>query len=455
MAAVIAPVRPSHASQLMMSNGCQMNGSHPTLFRRVAVEASLGTQIGEAVQAHWRGVRIFTMLAFALTAALFAFIATVEYSPVHRVPCYTDVRNGLARLSAPVDGQILQLAASEGTRVHKGDLLAVVSTDKLREGGDSQHSALAQRLEAERGMIEREIDAASTEAAANHEMIARRIAGLKLEQQTVRADSQSADQLLSSLKAQADQFSSLVTVGYVSKLQLAQKRDEVALQESRAAAAHAALQRIERDIATSEAEQGLVDARLKGVIENRRRAAGELERLSVQSDAESEQVIRAPMDGVVSTALIVKGQSVEQGQTLFSVAAANEPLVIRLLVTARAAAAVRTGMDIRFVLRAYPREKFGDFAAHILSMSTTAALPGDVTQVLPLSEASFIAVASLSRQLKGPDGRPLGIKPGMVGEALVPIERRTILEWLFDPILRGLNRNAERAEPMSARGASL
>jgi hypothetical protein len=36
------------------------------------------------------------------------------------------------------------------------------------------------------------------------------------------------------------------------------------------------------------------------------------------------------------------------------------------------------------------------------------------------------------------------MKPGMVGEALVPIERRTILEWLLDPILRGLNHGAER-----------
>jgi membrane fusion protein len=437
-----------------MNNGCQVNETHPTLFRRVAVEASLGTQIGEAMAAHWRGVKIFTILAFALSGSLLAFIATVEYSPVQRVPCYTDVRNGLARLSAPVDGQIVELAASEGTRVRKGDLLAVLSTDKLREGGDSQHSALGQRLQAERGMIEREIDAASSEAAANHEMIARRVAGLRLEQQTVRVDSRSADQLLSSLRAQADQFSSLVTQGYVSKLQLAQKRDEVTLQESRAAAAHATMTRIERDIATSEAEQKLVDARLKGVIENRRRAAGELERLSVQSDADSEQVIRAPMDGVVSTALIVKGQSVEQGQTLFSVAPANEPLIARLLVPARAAAAVRPGMDIRFVLRAYPREKFGDFAAHIVSMSVTPALPGDLTQVLPVSEAAFIAVASLPRELKGPDGRSLWMKPGMVGEALVPIERRTILEWLLDPILRGFNRSSERSELATARGAS-
>jgi membrane fusion protein len=127
-------------------------------------------------------------------------------------------------------------------------------------------------------------------------------------------------------------------------------------------------------------------------------------------------------------------------------------MIARLLVPARAVAAVKSGMEIRFVLQAYPREKFGDFAARIVSMSVTPVLPGDVTQVLPVSEAAFTAIASLPRQLRGPDGRPLWMKPGMIGEALVPLERRTILEWLLDPLLRGLNRNPHSLEVATTKG---
>jgi len=424
------------------------------LFRQAAVDASLGSQIGEAVCEHWRGTRILTILAFCLTACLFIFAGVVEYAPAYRVPCYTDAQNGLARLSAPVDGQIIQLSATQGSRVQKGDLLAILSTDRLREGGDSKHSALAQRLRAEREIISREIEAAEKEARANQALISRRIAGLRTEQIAAEADSRSADTLLSSLRAQADQFADLIRTGYVSKLQLAQKRDEVSLQESRAAAARATLIRIRRDIDTSQAERSLVDARLNGTIEDRRRAAGELERIGVQSDSEAEQAIRAPVDGLVSAALIANGQSVEQGQLLFSVAPAHEPLVIRLLVPARAAAAVRPGMDIRFTLQAYPREKFGDFAAHIVNVSDVPALPGDVTQILPVSGAAFIAVASFSRTLRSDSGKDLPAKPGMIGEALVPVERRTVLEWLLEPILRGLNRSWERPDVSAIGGTT-
>jgi membrane fusion protein len=410
------------------------------LFRAAAVEASLGTQFGEVFAAHWRGVRILTILAFVFTTGLFVLLGTVQYSPAYRVPCYTDAQHGLARLTSPVDGQVVRLIAVDGAHVRKGDLLAVLSTDKLMAGGESEHTAVAARLRAERDMIDREIDAAASETRANHEMISRRITGLRLERDTSQAEVQSAQQLLSSLRAQLEQFSSLVASGYVSKLQLAQKHDEVMQQESRAAATRAAVARIDRDIQTSLAEQDAISAHLKGIIENRRRDADELERLIIQSDSNAQQVIRASMDGIISTAFLVGGQSVEQGQALFSISPANEPLTIRLLVAARAAAAVKPGMNFHFTLRAYPREKFGHFDARLVSISATPSLPSDVTQVLSIDEAAFVATASLPLEIRASDGRLLRLKPGMVGEALIPIERRTLLEWLLDPFLRGLNK---------------
>jgi membrane fusion protein len=424
----------------------------PTLFRQIAMEASLGTQIGESLAAHWRGVRIFTMLAFALTAVLAGFVATVEYSPIHRVPCYMDVRDGLARLTAPADGQIVHLSVREGSPVKKGDLLAILSSDKLRQGGDSQHSAVIRKLDAENGMIGREIEAATKEASANRDMIGRRISGLNSERNALREDVGSKERLLSSLRVQAAQMSSLVGQGYVSKIQIAQKQDDVTLQEGRLASTRASLTAIERDIATSEAEQNLVNAKLAEVVENRHRAVGELERLAVESDAEAEQVLRAPMDGTLSTAQIVEGQSVGKGQLLFTVTPLGKPLIARLLVPARAAAAVKPGMDVRFVLRAYPREKFGDFAAHIESVSDIPSLPGDFTQVLSVTETAFSATATLPRDPMGPDGHRLWLKPGMIGEALIPIERRTVLEWLLDPILRGFNRAPDAVIANSSAG---
>jgi membrane fusion protein len=424
------------------------------LFRQAAVEAAAGTQIGTALATHWRGVGAFTAVAGALLAALLAFVAIVEYSPVHRVAAFVDARGGLIRLKAPLDGRVTRLAVSDGALVGKGDLLAVIGSERLREEGGGERAAVRQSLEAEKAAIAREIDAARNEAAVNRLMLERRLHGLREERETLRADIRSGERLLASLIAQSDHVSSVAAEGYLPRQQAAQKRDEVTAQESRLASARGAAARIERDIETSEAERRLVDARLAGVIENRQRSSGELTRLRVQSDMDAEQVVRAPQDGRVSYASLAEGQSVEAGQPLFTIAPKDDPLIVKLLVAPAAVASVRPGVAFKLAFRAYPQERFGLFAATVMSVNEIPSLPSEVPQAAGASEPVFVAVASLPGELRGSHGEALPLKPGMLADALVPIERRTVLAWLLDPILRGLNDSVGRASrgvPAEAR----
>ena len=415
------------------------------LFRQVALDAAAGTQIGEALTTHWRGVAWFTVAAFALLAALLAFVAIVEYSPVHRIAAFVDARSGLVRLKAPLDGRVARLAVKDGAMVKKGDLLAVIASERLREEGGGERAAVRQSVDAEKASIGREIDAARQEAAMNRLMLDKRLHGLRQERETLRADLGSGERLLASLTAQSDHVASAAAEGYLPRQQAAQKRDEVSAQESRLASARGALARVEREIETSEAERQLIDARLAGVIESRQRASGELDRRTLQSEIGAEQVIRAPQDGRVSFASLADGQSVEAGQPLFTLAPANDSLVVKLLVAPAAVASVRPGVDIKLIFRAYPQERFGLFAARIDSVNEIPSLPGEVAQAPGASEPMFVAIATLPGELRSPSGEALPLKPGMLADALVPIERRTVLEWLLDPILRGLNDSVGRA----------
>jgi membrane fusion protein len=415
------------------------------LFRQVALDAAAGTQIGEALQTHWRGVAWFTLAAFALLAALLAFVATVEYSPVHRIASFVDARSGLVRLKAPLDGRVTRLAVKDGAMAKKGDLLAVIGSERLREEGGGERAAVRQSVDAEKATIAREIDAARQEAAMNRLMLDKRLHGLREERETLRADLRSGERLLASLTAQSDHVASAAAEGYLPRQQAAQKRDEVSAQESRLASARGALARVERDIETSEAERQLIEARLAGVVESRQRASGELNRLTLQSE------IDAPQDGRVSFASLAEGQSVEAGQPLFTIAPAHDALVVKLLVAPAAVASVRPGVDIKLIFRAYPQERFGLFAARVDSVNEIPSLPGEVAQVPGVSEPMFVATATLPGELHSPSGEVLPLKPGMLADALVPIESRTVLEWLLDPILRGLNDSVGRVAANAPR----
>jgi len=426
------------------------NSADPPLFRAIAVEASAGTQIGAPLITHWRGVALFTLLAFVLVATLVAFTATTEYSPVQRVPSYVDPRGGLVRLSAPISGHVRGLAVEQGAFVRRGALLAVLESDRLRADGGSEHRALKLELEDERATIDHETLAARQEADANQALIERKLRGLRGERAALSVQIQTNEKLLASLKAQSEQFAAVAAKGFVSRLQATQKQDEVTAQAGRLAELRSAEARLDLEIDTTAAEHQVVAAKLRGVVEDRRRSSGELERLIVQSDAQAEQVIRAPADGVVSTALIANGQSVAAGQPLFSIAPVGAPLIVRLLVPARAAAAVKIGLGVKIVFRAYPQEKFGQFDARIESVSDMSLMPSEIEHPYAISEPVFIAAASLSSPLRAPDGQPLNIKAGMLADALVPIERRTVLQWLFEPLQRGFHDSADRSRAAAA-----
>ena len=431
-----------------------MSTSQPPrpLFRREAIETAAGSQIGEPLHTHWRGVAIFTAAAFALVMALLVLVSAVEYSPIHRVPAYTDARSGLIRLRAPADGWVVsRIAVSEGAVVRQGDLLAVLGNERLATQGGSRQAALVRRLGDEKATIEREIQAARQEAAAQHALITQRLAGLQAERASLLTDLQAAEQLLASLREQSEQVQSVAAQGYATRLQTAQKHDEATAQASRVASARAALARTDRDSQLAQAERRLVDTRLAGLVENRHRSAGELERLKLAEDSDAERAIRAPKDGTVSAALIAPGQSMLLGQALFTLTPLDQPLVLRLLVPARAAAAVQPGMAVKFVLHAYPQEKFGQFDARIESISQAPALPADLPQSSPAGEPVYVALAQTPGVLNGPNGQALALKPGMRAEALVPVERRRVIEWLFEPLLRGFNQGAGRAPQEGAR----
>jgi membrane fusion protein len=114
-------------------------------------------------------------------------------------------------------------------------------------------------------------------------------------------------------------------------------------------------------------------------------------------------------------------------------------------VPARAAASLKAGRVVKVVFRAYPQEKFGQFDAVIETVSDTPSLPSEIEHLYALSEPVFMAAASLPTPLRAPDGQLLKIKAGMLADALVPIERRTVLQWLFEPLQRGFHDSADRS----------
>jgi len=125
--------------------------------------------------------------------------------------------------------------------------------------------------------------------------------------------------------------------------------------------------------------------------------------------------------------------------------AQEDSIVVKLLVPAAAVASVRPGAAFRLAFRAYPQERFGLFGAAVDSVDDIASLRGGVPPAAAGGNVPIVvATASLPATLRGPQGQVLPLKPGMLADALVPGERRTVLAWLLEPIVHGRDDGARR-----------
>ena len=165
-----------------------------------------------------------------------------------------------------------------------------------------------------------------------------------------------------------------------------------------------------------------------------------------QNEAARATVLRAPRTGVVSAVLAREGQMVASGQPLLSILPAGAVLRAQLLVPSRAIGFVAP--DSRVVLRyqAFPYQKFGQHYGRVVEISRSALTPAEVSALVgqQVEEPLYRIEVALDSQHVMAYGKAEPVRPGMAVDADILLERRRLIEWVFEP-LYGIGRRWEGA----------
>jgi membrane fusion protein len=240
-----------------------------------------------------------------------------------------------------------------------------------------------------------------------------------------------AEQSMTRLQAlQADQF--------ISAAQLQSKSEE--LYALRAAAQALARQRasLQRDRAELEGERQALPLTTGSTVGGLERDLAQAERDAAEQDGEQRLVVRAPQAGTVSTLLAEPGQSVSPAAALATILPAGAQLQAQLYAPSSAIGFVQPGQAVRLRYEAFPYQKYGQQPGHVLQVSRTPLAPSELAALaLPALAAGAAGGEPLFRITVGLDGGESGmtLAPGMRLQADVLLERRRLIEWLFEPIL--------------------
>ncbi len=404
------------------------------MFHRVARLGS--TRIANPVP-----IGSMTLLLTMIVTALLGFVVQGQYARKESVEGFLEPDHGVIRVFAPRSGVISNVRVVDGQSVQRDDVLfKVIDLQSMTDGADADGELLA-RYDRERAALTvsrgREMQRVAAENESLHAQLAvidrqisenAQLLEVQIEQAALR-------------NRQLDAINALHDRGAIATVDWLMRREQsLQLREK--------LQGTRQSANILDGERTSVLARLAHVpidhadrladIESR--SAG-IERSEVQLQARRAFEVRAPVAGRVVSVRRKVGEAAAPNDPALTIIPDDSILVGRLLIPTSAIGFVQPGEPVRVRYDAFPYQHFGIYRAVVRDVARSVLFNGDSYGPLRVSKPAYPATVSLSSQTITADAREVPLQSGMSFSADIILERRTILEWIFEPLLGMKGRN--------------
>jgi len=410
------------------------------LFRSEALSNQQRDWLGSIQLIRPVSLALLTGFVLLVAAAVAAYLTLGEYTRKARVSGYLVPDRGVIRLVTPQPATVVESHATEGATVQRGDVLFVLAVGQATLSGDTQaavQSSLASRERSLQGAARQRSQLEQTQTAA----LDAQVADMRRELDAMAAEADLQRQRLALAQDALAQYESLRNDNFVSSAQVRAKAEDVL-------GVKAQLQSLERQRATRLREIAALQAQRIELPLRTQAVHGEIDRdlaalaqQSAESEARQRIVVRAPQDGVVTSVLAAPGQNVTPTVALASLLPADAKLQAHLFAPSSAVGFVRADQTVQLRYQAFPYQKFGHQSGAVAQVSRSplqaaelAGLPLPAA-IMASGEPLYRITVTLNQQSVAAYGHAQTLSPGMQLEADVQLDRRRLIEWLFEPVL--------------------
>ncbi|HEU0200474.1 MAG TPA: HlyD family efflux transporter periplasmic adaptor subunit [Burkholderiaceae bacterium] len=411
-----------------------------SLFRQEAIDAQREKLLGAVSVARPLPLWIITCIAVAFAAALIVFAFWGEYTRRERVEGFLTLDSGAARILAPAAGRLAELLVREGQEVTAGAPIARLSLERATRSGPTSSELVQRELQGRAESLESERQTARRAAEQELLQARTRIAGLQNEIAQLEGEIKLQDSRVASAHSELRRTEQLVRDRFLSDSALSQKNNELLEQQSKLQSLRRNRAGFERELAAARAELGTIDLRLRQQLDQLTRQRSEVQQDLVQEQARRELLITAPVAGTVTNIAVSLGDSIGADAPIAIVLPHGSGLRAQLLVPTRAIGFIQPGNDVVLRYEAFPFQRFGQFRGDVDSVARTVWSAGERIGPLVAREPVYRVDVSLERQTVPVGEQEIALRPGMMLSADILLERRTVFEWVFEPVLEWRSR---------------
>jgi membrane fusion protein len=408
--------------------------SDPTpLFRQEVLDHQRDTWLGDILLVRPTSFAWLAAFFFCAAIAAMGYLVWGEYTKKARVSGYLVPDQGLIKLFAQQSGPVIALKVKEGQQVKKGDVLLIISTERNQAQGGTQ-AEIAKQLEIRRKSLGD--DKPKFEKIYNEQIASatQRLSQLEKELAQLALGNAAQEERIKISNQVVARNKQLFDEKFVSELALQEKQADLIEQQNRLRDLSRQRMVLERESVALKAELANYPLKLRNEIAALDRAIAEIAGTGFENEARRQEYVLAPQDGLITAVQIDMGKQAQLDHPLMSLIPDGARLQADLYIPSRASGFVKVGSQARLQYQAFPYQKFGIHPGTVSKISRTAVPAQELPFPASPNEIYYVVTVQLEKEHVIAYGRPEPLQPGMQVNADIWLDRRTLIEWIFEPL---------------------
>ncbi|EKJ5694704.1 HlyD family efflux transporter periplasmic adaptor subunit [Salmonella enterica] len=380
--------------------------------------------------------RLLGLYSFILFLTLLMFLFFAHYTNREKSQGSVIPEKGIININANENGFIKDVFISNGMYVKKGKALFSISKEKNAEQYGNTNHFINNQLEKQKHLLIKTINDKKSFLETQTKIKTDYINELKNDKIEIKKQILITQNQSMKMKSILSNMLTLKSKGYVSNLEIQQQENLFLENEKQTKSLKRQL--IENTIKLNEQDEFLNRMYNEYKIEENKinQEIFEIEKNMAINKNDEQNIYFAKENGVISSLLFEKGQSIKTGDTVISEIPENSKFVVQLFVPSSSIGFIKLGNNVILRYQAYPYQKFGVQHGKVKEISKSIISAKQITDVTgnPSNEPYYKIIIEPEKQYILTYGEKKNLISGMVVDADIMLEKRNLFEWIFEPM---------------------
>lgn len=404
------------------------------LFRKEAIEAQSQRLVGSISLAQPLSIKITAGIIVAVVIATIIFLFNTHYARKETVQGFLRPDKGLIKSYSNRNGTIEKILVNEGEIVSQGTPLIRIISQRSMNNGEELSEKLISELETQISLLtDEEIQLTQLEQQELNR-ITQKQHSLSNAREVIVAQQLLLKEKLSLLTQQNVQYAKLFKNGHLSELEYQQQQERHINVRQEVESLSRTLISQQDEFSQLTFEQHNIPQQYLAKTREIQRRKSELARQLSETKNNYSYVVSATHSGMITAIQVVEGETLNAIRPLLTILPEGAELVAELLLPTRSAGFIEEGDIARLRFDAFPHQRFGFLASKINRIDQTLITQSDVDFPVPMNEPVYRLQAKLDSQFIQGYGKEFNLKSGMLFNADIMLDKRTLIEWLLEPI---------------------